>query len=377
MVYRSSNHRSDTRDIPKLIRMTPLRSSKNQIDPTNPTTPPSLRPNVFDYLDEERAKIIKERRLVRQRDIETVEKDILRNTGVKVNAPKLRNISEIRESVPPPPLKRIAPKVDNRGTVRVVLNQQEQNRMRNSMLASLKDLEKLRTATIIEECERITRRCAGSTLIPAPKVTTEDVVKAHSDMMKIQQMFQKSEDKEGNAKKKSAARPRKSYALDKIEEKGECSRLKVGNGTRAMRDETFYLNKSKAAGRNVVNGHRKNAEDEDKAKDVIRPQPPARKKRNPGNLLGSKDNAVIRDKVGPAETNKIKKASASEKLSEKPDILEGLLRESDWESADENSEGNGGGKLRKHWRGFVQSMRLHDVELHSDNEDQHRKGEFL
>lgn len=121
------------------------------------------------------------------------------------------------------------------------------------------------------------------------------------------------------------------------------------------------------------------------------PRPPARRRRDSRHRgwkdadggaderTSRSDNRGVRcpldcgeDSNGGAGADENSKARSN---LERPDILDGLLKESDRQLANLRSDLGERGRSRSHWRGFVQSMRLHDVELHSDGEDQ-RKGEF-
>lgn len=281
--------------------MSPLRSSRQR--------------NI--YLDEERAKMIEQRRLGRQKDIESVERVMLKTTGVKVGAPKLRNISQIRESV--------------------VLNPrspQINNKTKNSMLADLQELEKLRTSPIVHRHngnEAISRSQSRRSQFDM----TKDVSKAHSDMMKIQQMFQNEDDDQKKKKQrreaKVAPKPRSNRALEMIEEKSEQSRTKK---------LTKHSDRTKIV------------EDDQK-----RPQPPLRKHRN--NLKTSREAASLRNE--------------SQRKQERPDILEGLVKESDQQLDHLQLDRS---RSRNNWRGFVQSIKFYDCELNSDGEEQHKSGEY-
>ena len=69
-----------------------------------------------------------------------------------------------------------------------------------------------------------------------------------------------------------------------------------------------------------------------------------------------------------------KEGSESQPTLKRPDLLEGLLKESSRQLEDLEADICRRGSPRSHWRGLVSSMRLHDVELHSDGEERH-KGE--
>ncbi|XP_012280150.1 uncharacterized protein LOC105699592 [Orussus abietinus] len=221
MVYRGILQTDDPVDAPKLVRMSALRSSR-------PAFPPTAHPRIATRgpIDADRARSIEERRLNRERDIESMEKVILRTTGVRVEPPRLRSIGQIAETI---------------------------------LASAGKDPERPRRSS--PSSARIRR-----VLRPA--------------------------DDEGRAKEPEGTP--KGIARD-----DPSSRV---------------------------------------------PRPPARARR------------PSRPREAPLD---------------RPDILEGLLRESDRQlenlAADLGRE-----KRRGPWRGIVQSMRLHDVELHSDNEDQRK-----
>lgn len=417
MVYRGNLQTDDPRDAPKLVRISPLRSSRqiNSVVPNSRTVSvknPTYHSSYAMPIDAHRARIIEERRLGRERDIESVEKVIMRTTGLKIGAPRLRNINQIRETVfvdqSLTPMDQIG-KSDLRNRPRsVAVGLEEGNRIsrtHSSLLADLKDLERLRN-TPPRNHRGISQRTENSESksILNKKYDTPTSTKIRSDIFKIQQMFQSADPSSRTAIKSSNDRKVKNDG-EKRKSGTEMNRtrllaqklLEASRGNReSLKDQ--YNNPKNSFNRTSnkeTNGKASNKVHQEKisekdSKDRHKtsklkeetnwddqPRPPARKRRSSKNR-GRKDadrfcESQEEDSLnGTASTEENSKASSN---LERPDILDGLLKESDRQLADLKSDLGERGRSRSHWRGFVQSMRLHDVELHSDSEDQ-RKGEF-
>ncbi|XP_034939266.1 pro-interleukin-16-like [Chelonus insularis] len=121
MVYRGQLQTDDPRNVPKLVRITPLRASRSEI--RTPPQPTNL-----------------------------VKKNQKTNKDIK--SPKLRNISEIRESVlnklPEKKWKTSLSKEVGNVNVKTVYLSPHTRPPSNSMLANLKDLERLQNMALIE-----------------------------------------------------------------------------------------------------------------------------------------------------------------------------------------------------------------------------------
>lgn len=430
MVYRGSLQTDDPRDAPKLVRMSPLRSSRFTNPDPNSRAVTSVKGPIYHSsyatsIDANRARLIEERRLGRERDIESVEKVIMRTTGIKIGAPKLRNISQIRETVfldqSLTPIDKIG-KPDSRNRPRSVAAGLEEgngriSRTHNSLLADLKDLERLRN---IPSTQRNYRGPAQRTeLMLAVSSKRNDAptsAKIRSDIFKIQQMFHSADSSPRTATKSSNDRRIKSDSEKEERKPGaEINRTrllaqKLLEASRSSRESlkdrcNNPKNVSRMWSRDMIGKAsskilqekipEKDPRDKQKQKEDAnsedQPRPPVRRRRNSNNRdwkdadyptdrrRVSKDQGV-RDSSDRGEDSSNGGASAEEtsKASsnlERPDILDGLLKESDQQLADLKSDLGEKERSRSHWRGFVQSMRLHDVELHSDSEDQ-RKGEL-
>lgn len=430
MVYRGSLQTDDPRDAPKLVRMSPLRSSR----PSNPRANSRVAITVKDPIyhssytapiDINRARMIEERRLSRERDIESVEKVIMRTTGIKIGAPRLRNINQIRETVfmdqSYTPMDKIG-KLDSRNRPRsVAVGLEEGNakisRTHNSLLADLRDLERLRTTPPTQRNYKgplqRTERSESKSVILSKKNDTPTSAKIRSDILRIQQMFQ-SADPSSRTVTKSNDRKISSDSEKKERKSGtEITRTRLlaqklleasRNNRESLKDRCNnsknVSNKSKNANGKVTNKllqeklPEKDLRDKQKRKEEVnlvdQPRPPVRRRRNSKNRRWngadqsadersreSKDRGVRNPDYEEDQCNGAASAEESSKTSsnlERPDILDGLLKESDRQLTELKNDLGERGRSRSHWRGFVQSMRLHDVELHSDSEDQ-RKGE--
>lgn len=430
MVYRGSLQTDDPRDAPKLVRVSPLRSSRSSNLRPNSRIAISVKDPIYHNsytapIDINRARMLEERRLSRERDIESVEKVIMRTTGVKIGAPRLRNINQIRETVfmdqSYTPIDKIG-RLDSRNRPRSVAAGFEEgnakiSRTHNSLLADLRDLERLRNTPPTQRNHKgplqRTERSESKSIILNKKNDTPTSAKIRSDIFRIQQMFQ-SADPSSRTVIKSNDRKISSYSEKKERKSGtEITRTrllaqKLLEASRSNRESLKdrcnnpknMSNKSKNTNGKVSNKlfqeklPEKNLRDEQKRKEeansVDQPRPPVRRRRNSKNR-GWNDTDYSTDersrelenrgvRNSDYEEDPLNGAASAEESSktssnlERPDILDGLLKESDRQLADLKNDLGERGRSRSHWRGFVQSMRLHDVELHSDSEDQ-RKGE--
>lgn len=441
MVYRGSLQTDDPRDAPRLVRMSPLRSSR----PSNPDSRAVSSVNSPVYhgpfvpaIDVHRAKLIDERRLPRcEREIESMEKVIMRTTGLKVGAPRLRNISQIRDTVFVDPALIPMEKIgrvekDRPRTIAIEGATGRSSRAPSSMLADLKDLERLRNTPPAQRYQRgiaaAKKNEARSSVAPNKKSEISSSAKIRSDIFKIQQMFQSPDNCPRTVVKCSNEK--------KIEKRNECEKRSGGeiNKTRLLAQKLLEASRSNRESlkdrynnpRNAskvgksVNGKsasskacsQKSGVDpkrSEKGKSVvgseeIHPQPPIRKRKESKNGRSCETDKTTVDDPGKKDKNDIEENSRSgentgkeietssnddncsnngdptdesrarTKELNRPDILDGLLKECDRQMADLKSDLHERRRSRSHWRGFVQSMRLHDVELHSDTEDQ-RKGE--
>jgi len=428
MVYRGSLQTDDPRDAPRLVRISPLRSSR----PANPVPRvgtavkhPIYQNSYTTPIDMNRARLIEERRLGRERDIESVEKAIMRNTGMKLGAPKLRNISQIRETIfvdqPLTMMDKIGRAESRNRPHSVGLGLEDGNakipRTHSSLLADLKDLERLRNTPSTQRNQRVSvqrnQRPDSRSAISNKK--NDAPVKIRSDIFRIQQMFHSTDpaprttirnghqdtkirsDSEKEERKPGTELNRTRLLAQKLLEASRGNRDRSNNSKNAPGKA---LNKDakegKALSKILQETHRipeeswnKMGHQERKEPNLgERPCPPARRRRD-SKHRGWKDADREEDPYrseglhcpidrgenspnGGAGMDENSKASAN---LERPDILDGLLKESDRQLANLKNDLGERGRSRSHWRGFVQSMRLHDVELHSDGEDQ-RKGEF-
>ncbi|XP_014467546.1 PREDICTED: uncharacterized protein LOC106740732 [Dinoponera quadriceps] len=422
MVYRGSLQTDDPRDAPKLVRMSPLRSSR----PVNPgansraacsVKGPIGHSSFATPIDANRARLIEERRLGRERDIESVERVIVRTTGLKIGAPKLRNINEIRETVfmdqSLTPLEKIG-RTDSRNRPRsVAVGLDDGNarlpRTHSSLLADLKDLERLRntpTQRNYRGPSRTDKTESKPSMILSKKSDVPASAKIRSDIFRIQQMFQTADpaartaarsgndrkiksDSEKEEKKPGTEITRTRLLAQKLLEasrgnreslKERCNNPKNASN-RTHKDAGGKLLSNKALQERIPEREKHREKVETSSEE--QPRPPARRRRN---SRGWKDanysedecswedrgfrDHLEEDSPNGASTEENSKASSN---LERPDILDGLVKESDRQLADLRSDlGAERGRSRSHWRGFVQSMRLHDVELHSDNEDQRK-----
>lgn len=429
MVYRGSLQTDDPRDAPKLVRISPLRSSRSANPGPNSRAVTSVKGSIYHNsyatsIDANRARLIEERRLGRERDIESVEKVIMRTTGIKIGAPKLRNISQIRETVfldqSLTPIDKIG-KSDPRNRPRSVATGLEEgngriSRTHNSLLADLRDLERLRNTPPTQRNHRgSAQRTELMLSISSKRNDAPTSAKIRSDIFKIQQMFQSADPSPRTATKNSNDR--------RIRSDSEKEERKPGaeiNRTRLLAQKLLEASRSNRESlkdrcnnpKNVsrmwsrdMNGKasnkifqekilekdlREKQKQKEDANSEDQPRPPVRRRRNSKNRdwkdvdfstdgrRVSEDRGVRDSDRGEDSSNggaSVEETSKASSNLERPDILDGLLRESDRQLADLKSDLGEKERSRSHWRGFVQSMRLHDVELHSDSEDQ-RKGEY-
>ncbi|XP_003702343.1 uncharacterized protein LOC100878180 [Megachile rotundata] len=418
MVYRGSLQTDDPRDAPKLVRISPLRSSRPNHPMPSSRGASSINSPVYHgpfvpAIDVHRAKLINERRLARERDIESMEKVIMRTTGLKVGAPKLRNISQIRDTVfvDPAliPMEKIGRVEKGRPRTIAVDSSSRPARTPSSMLADLKDLERLRNTPPAQRCPRTATKVEARSSTSNKKTELSNSAKIRSDIMKIQQMFQTPD----SSPKTTARRPneRKLEKKTEPEKKGtdmNKTRLLAQKLLEASRRDRESLKDRYNNPRNIPSNKqaskdansrvssktssRKNSVDSkpEKAKNLAvmeeHPQPPARKRKESKNRKNSdavlsdsekeervRDSRIVEkssESLSSGNDSGSKELKMRTKELDRPDILDGLLKESDQQLADLKSDLNERGRSRSHWRGFVQSMRLHDVELHSDSEDQ-------
>ncbi|XP_043279658.1 uncharacterized protein [Venturia canescens] len=486
MVYRGSLQTDDPRDAPRLVRMTPLRTSRTN-GMESPSTgmnnktsrghagysSGSVVPSKSIYsgsggsggIDVDRARLIEERRLCRERDIESVEKVILRTTGIKVGAPRLRNINEIRETVCIHATPRVDKKASGKSgsrsrpkTLFVGSTIEESNREEredekctrlhyasarppSSMLANLKDLERLRSTPQPERNSRSSRQLRGDNKTPvenaskssnecpdpSPKSATSNAAKIRADIMKIQQMFASPSErgsrgantgspKTGNSSSNGAPKTR-----DGDERSGKSADV---NRTRLLAQKLIQVSRGSnreqqnkqldridnkrdyhTKDKKVTNQTPKLAEKSPSSPSKLRtpaeftskseeplgtrdkneqPQPPARRRRDSriSMITDQLDDAgegspkkngchdIKNSSTGPTEHGDTGQGLTKRTtVLERPDILDGLLKESDRQLEELQNDLTERSRPRSHWRGFVQSMRLHDVELHSDSED--------
>ncbi|XP_033321563.2 uncharacterized protein LOC117217831 [Megalopta genalis] len=432
MVYRGSLQTDDPRDAPKLVRISPLRASRSNNPATNArvvgsVNGPTYHGPFMSAIDVQRAKLIEERRLGRERDIETVEKVIARTTGLKVGAPRLRNIGQIRDTVfvDPTliPMEKIGRKERDRPRTIAVDGSPRNTRTPSSMLADLKDLERLRNTPPAQRCPRTSAKADARYSAANKKAELSNSAKIRSDIIKIQQMFQASDGSARTVIKSSEKRTDKRNESERQEKRAgteinktrllaqkllEASRTNreslkdrcnnnpkncsSNKAAKEAKETNGRMSSRTTAQKNGLSADSKHPKEKISTEEA-QPRPPARKRKESRNRLGRDANedeigrndfressgnvGIGRDEVDSNVTEERSNAvNAGEdpktrtRELDRPDILDGLLKESDRQLADLKSDLNVRGRPRSHWRGFVQSMRLHDVELHSDSEDQ-------
>ncbi|XP_076760664.1 uncharacterized protein LOC143429103 [Xylocopa sonorina] len=434
MVYRGSLQTDDPRDAPKLVRMSPLRTSRPSNPLPNPRAASSVNGPVYHgpfipAIDVHRAKLIDERRFARERDIESMEKVIMRTTGLKLGAPRLRNISQIRDTVfvDPAliPMEKIGRVERDRPRTIAIDSSSRSIRAPSSMLADLKDLERLRNTPPSQRCPRIVTRIEAKSSTPNRKTELASSTKVRSDILKIQQMFQTpdgsprsavkcSSEKRLEKRNESEKQERRTgteinktrLLAQKLLEASRGNRESVKDRYNNPRNVSNVRDGKEANGRASGKSSQRNSADAKQLRkgkspsstsEEVHPQPPVRKRRESKSRRNGDANGTVNDSNGrndiikegskniskETETSSncddyVDSAAATEaprtktKELDRPDILNGLLKESDQQLADLKSDLHERGRSRSHWRGFVQSMRLHDVELHSDSEDQRK-----
>ncbi|XP_066598357.1 uncharacterized protein [Prorops nasuta] len=403
MVYRGSLQTDDPLDAPKLVRISPLRTSRGcaQVSQRPISVNNSMYSSYGGQIDAQRARIIEERRLNRERDIESVEKVIMRTTGIKIEAPRLRNISQIRETMATP----VSHRVEARHRPRTIAITHEEvlgrsSRVSSSMLADLKDLERLRNTPRVERTSRSSRVDKPEVKLASNRRTSvTNPAKIKSDIMKIQQIFQDSpkssrivdgrtRGETKDDKKRTPEINRTKLIAQKLleasrnnrealKDKYSGSKVNCGRSSKA----TGRKQDVKSSGRDEKYELDRKIEAEDVRKEALedsRPRPPVRKRRESRNRAKNEDNDR-KDSRRSSECEFFESERVSRESTRsnengtrlvRPDILDGLLKESDKQLEDLKQDTSGVGRSRSHWRGLVQSMRLHDVELHSDSEDQ-------
>lgn len=435
MVYRGSLQTDDPRDAPRLVRMSPLRASRPAGNPVansraaTSVNSPAYHGPFAPAIDVHRAKLIEERRLGRERDIVSMEKVIMRTTGLKLGAPRLRNISQIRDTVfvDPAviPMEKIGRAERDRPRTIAVDSSSRSARSASCMLADLKDLERLRNTPPAQRCPRTSAKTGAMTPMPNKKAELSNSAKIRSDIMKIQQMFQAPDSPSRTAAKCPNERKLERRNEPEKQEKKPGTEinktrllaqklLEASRGNRESLKDRYNnprnVSSNKQATREA-NGRvpgkglsQKSGVDSKQSErgrnqaEEAHPRPPARKRKESKSILGSDVNGTAGDEIdkhdGGRENTKNARNVAEDGIAAKdkytdlastkeesktrtrgldrPDILDGLLKESDKQLEDLKSDLNGRGRSRSHWRGFVQSMRLHDVELHSDGEEQRK-----
>ncbi|XP_043252903.1 uncharacterized protein LOC122397665 isoform X2 [Colletes gigas] len=440
MVYRGSLQTDDPRDAPRLVRISPLRTSRPNNSALNSRpggssiNSPVYHGPFVSAIDVHRAKLIEERRLGRERDIESVEKVMMRTTGMKVGAPRLRNISQIRDTVFVDstliPMEKIGRTDRDRPRTIAIDSSSKSGRMASSMLADLKDLERLRNTPPARRCPRTATKTEPMPLIANKKAELSSSAKIRSDIFKIQQMFQTSENcprtvmkctnekrigrrnESDKQEKRSGTETNKTRLLaQKLLEASRSNRespkdrynnpRNVVSNKQPAKETNSTKTSSKSSSQKTIQVLRdlEESEKEKRHLEQVHPRPPTRKRKEwkkkfngDGNSRAVGDNMeTINGNDSIEENSKIVQREVETTLDrdlysnsgrarndfksktrelDRPDILNGLLKESDKQLADLKFDFNQRGRLRSHWRGFVQSMRLHDVELHSDSEDQ-------
>ncbi|KZC07492.1 PREDICTED: uncharacterized protein LOC107185824 [Dufourea novaeangliae] len=419
MVYRGSLQTDDPRDAPRLVRISPLRTSRpsNRVSnerPASSINSPMYHGPFVPTIDVQRAKLIEERRLDRERDIESVEKVIMRTTGLKVGAPRLRNISQIRDTVfvDPAliPMEKIGRKERDRPRTIAVDSSPRTGRTSSSMLADLKDLERLRNTPPAQRCSRTSAKTDTKLSSPNRKTEISSSAKIRSDIMKIQQMFQTPDCSPRSVMKSAEKRADRRNEFERQEKKpaAEINRtrllaqklLEASRGNReSLKDrqnnpKNVTPNKTTKETNGRVSGKvssqrsvadAKQPGKEKKQTEESHPRPPVRKRKESKNRPGCDVNGLgdDRDKNDRIEENfgnvgdGVESSPNREEYTnstileentrtrtkelDRPDILDGLLKESDKQLAELKTDLHERGRSRSHW---------YDVELHSDSEDQ-------
>ncbi|XP_012260904.2 uncharacterized protein LOC105688866 isoform X1 [Athalia rosae] len=451
MVYRGTLQTDDPRDAPKLVRMAPLRSSGPRI--------PSRTGDRVNH----------------QGNSEAASRS---DSKIKMGVPRLRNINQIRETVfidrSLTPIELIGKNHnDNKKNSRPysiaipasesdVAKNAKNSRPQSTMLANLRDLERLRNTPTSKRSEKSCRanvadikllsKMAATDLRTAVTPSDRDPVKIQSDISRIQQMFEYANCRAVTTVGLNAPGNRVSSSSLKNNPDVAYRRTSDVPKSRAEVTRSHHLVKSKTQDSYSTNYEQRQTKEKQYAvtsdprhpsvltsskvsqqsskppkhqalktqHQIIRtaasnpavinrppnkpeiPIIPVRKRKDRDQSRATEDKGsesiVCREadqtlqrsferlhqqpcqKSGTtsSETAIINADSrgGSNKRNvtlQRPDILEGLLKESDRQIADlEQDLGTRKSRPRSVWRGMVQSMRLHDVELHSDNEEQHK-----
>ena len=440
MVYKSGLQTHDSSDTTELIRIPALRSGGSNysrvINGVHSKLPSRIADKsvhcrvVISTVDPKHVKSLEERRLSRLKDVETMEKEILKRTGVKVGVPRLRNISQLRESIfldqsytPTDKISKEATSVrSTRCDLTTIRSNESKGRtgrkISNSMLANLKDLERLSTTP---PSQRNTNRFSYVEMqskiqekVPQKNsLLDSNTSKIQSDISRIQQMFQGSKlskpVKNFRDQKSKIAEVHKTENMKKsavstvpnLIENSKTHQYMVQDHCINEKHSLEYkkIKYTKKANGNLTSvnqshciGSLKVDEANCAESNSDRPQPPVRKRRPSKYVIDRKDIDEVdtvesshvssnlqltisnKGRKNEIESTGVKIDKEDEKSSQdvlgRPEFLDSLVKESAQQIENLKSDKS---KSRNNWRGFVQSMRLHDVELHSDSEDQ-RKG---
>lgn len=352
MVHRGSLQTDDPRDAPKLVRMAPLRSSGARLAPSRTVASRSgSGAQTNPQIDRDR---------------------VATRPGARMGVPKLRNINEIRETVfvdrtltpieligrgpgPRPYSVALPSAVDNRNA--------RNSRPQSTMLANLRDLERLRSTPPSERNPRssssrgpnvsdvkLLSRMASVELENNMTLNTRhrDQFKIQSDISRIQKMFEYANNAPKNEMPKRTAVNRPQYVVcDQRYSMRPPKPTQQNQEPRRTETPSVPVRKRR---------DKKPQETQSQGRDEKRTE------------ISGRDEKQFHQ---TGDDNSIKRSGTTR--LQRPDILEGLLKESDRQIANlEKDISTRKSRPRSVWRGMVQSMRLHDVELHSDNEDQHK-----
>lgn len=426
MVYRGTLQTDDPRDAPKLVRMAPLRSSGPK---TSSRQIPGVVPRSVQTLNP-----ISSSDSLKKTDDKYNRSGVSRSNGAKIEVPRLRNINQIRETVfidrSLTPIEMIGRNdrginksrpysiALNPGGEEVARNLRNNSRPQSTMLANLRDLERLRNTppsrrssqqqnlkirrSVDPDDVKLLSTMASKDLrnVATPGEARRDAMKIHSDIARIQRMFECAATAANSANAELSRRnntaqnsraelsrvqnllPQRSYEqtrqsqeLQKPNREKQERQLSNNNSNKPPK----YASKSQQASESLT---KKLAAVKSTNKPEL-PSAPARKRRD-----GKLENILRNEKYHQDEKNPEKTRHQTDYPSQtkrlqsnqlqRPDILEGLVKESDQQIADLkiDMQTTRRSRPRSVWRGMVQSMRLHDVELHSDNEDQHKGKKF-
>ncbi|XP_046751796.1 uncharacterized protein LOC124414776 [Diprion similis] len=379
MVYRGSLQTDDPRDAPKLLRMAPLRASGPRAPKLGPSAVGSSRTD--------------------SRSGE--EKGCARGGGMKIGVPRLRNINQIRETVfvdgSLTPIELIGRNGGRPFSASVSSEMEAVKNARNfrpqsTMLANLRDLERLRNTPPSERSGKIGRsadatdvkllsRMAATELRNVAGNPSREALKIQSDISRIQRMFEGSISAGSPPVKKIEQGNRE--AARRLKPRPEVTRPRIlgqelSDARKESREKVCDLKPPKHATRSQLGVL------ESPLRKSEAPLVPLRRRKETPQDRG--DPAILVDltrgqKIPPR--NQLDDSRGGDpapntrthpgQALQRPDILEGLVKESDRQIADLQQDINARrSRPRSVWRGMVQSMRLHDVELHSDNEEQHK-----